>query len=115
MIELLTGVQHDCNTKTSAPRTFSSILTRISPSLNSETRASPRPTPKYRQISFASAGLALPENSLSSFDMAPLDGPKSGDPMAPTLKPPLLKTIVLEVLVALGKTRPVHRPGPPSG
>ena len=34
MIESLTGAQQDWTTNTSAPRTFSSIRTRISPSLN---------------------------------------------------------------------------------
>ena len=39
--ESLTGWQLDCTTNMSPPRTFSSILTRISPSLNDPTVASP--------------------------------------------------------------------------
>ena len=46
IMELLTGGEQDCTRKTSAPRTFSSILTRISPSLNDETVASPNRIPR---------------------------------------------------------------------
>src|SRR5437879_6857801 len=63
---LLTGSQHDWQTKTSFPRTFSLICTRISPSLNRETRASPCPIPRQSHISLTSAGFEFPANIFNS-------------------------------------------------
>src|SRR5437870_7314231 len=63
---LLTGSQHDWQTKTSLPRTFSLICTRISPSLNKETSASPCPTPRQSHISLTSAGFEFPANIFNS-------------------------------------------------
>ncbi len=72
MIESLTGEQQDWMRNTSAPRTFSSTRTRISPSLKEDTVAAPRGRSRYEQIACASAGLALPEKSLSSLFIPPL-------------------------------------------
>src|SRR2546425_6326315 len=63
---LLTGSQHDWQTKTSFPRTFSLICTRISPSLNRETSASPCPIPRQSHISLTSAGFEFPANIFNS-------------------------------------------------
>src|SRR2546430_5613684 len=79
MMEVLTGVQHDWATNTSAPRTFSSILTRISPSLKEETVASPRLIPRCPEISRANAGFAFPENSLISLSITPSVRPGGPD------------------------------------
>src|SRR4029077_15994802 len=73
--ESLTGWQLDCTTNTSPPRTFSSILTRISPSLNDDTVAAPSLVPRKAQISWASAGFALPENIFSSLFIDSSEGP----------------------------------------
>src|SRR5271157_1132692 len=59
-----TGGQVDWIIKTSMPRTFSFISTRVSPSLKVVTLALPKDTPKCWQIFVASAMLALPENTL---------------------------------------------------
>jgi len=61
---MFTGVQVDWIMKTSMPRTFSFISTRVSPSLKVETLALPKATPKLSQIFLARAILALPENIL---------------------------------------------------
>src|SRR5881397_2159352 len=63
---LLTGSQHDWQTKTSFPRTFSLICTRISPSLYRETSASPWPIPRQSHISLTSAGFEFPANIFNS-------------------------------------------------
>ena len=60
-----TGVKVVCTTKTTAPRTFSSIWGRISPSENSPTLAMPSSMPSTSQISSASSGFALPVNTLN--------------------------------------------------
>ena len=55
-----TGVQVGCTAKTSAPRTFSRICRRISPSEKGSTSAAPSVQPSEAQILPANAGLALP-------------------------------------------------------
>jgi hypothetical protein len=54
------GVQIDCTTKTSIPRTLSSISTWISPSLKFRTSAFPREIPRNWQISLARGTLEFP-------------------------------------------------------
>src|SRR3974390_1008335 len=56
----LAGGQVDWIRKTSRPRTFSPISTRISPSLKALTSARPRVVSRWPQIFWASSGLALP-------------------------------------------------------
>src|SRR5579884_699372 len=62
----LGGVQMDCMTKQSPPRTFSRISTITSPSGKRPTSALPKRTPNSAQTSRASAGLELPVNIFSS-------------------------------------------------
>src|SRR5439155_12885195 len=62
-----TGVEVGCTTKTSAPRTFSPICTRTSPSGNRPTLAWPTSILSCSQISLAKAGWALPQKILSGF------------------------------------------------
>ena len=63
---LLTGVQVDWTTNTSLPRTVSYKDTKTSPSENVPTSDSPSFVPMSLQISSASFGLELPENTLIS-------------------------------------------------
>ena len=51
-----TGRPTDCTRKTSFSRMFSLILTKVSSLLNLKTSQSPSPSPRYEQISLASAG-----------------------------------------------------------
>src|ERR1700686_1743137 len=60
----LLGVQVDCSTNTSLPRTFSWISTWISPSEKRLTIALPRGIPRILTTSCASAGFALPVNTI---------------------------------------------------
>ena len=62
----LTGLQVELMRNTSLPRTVSYRETDASPSANDLTSASPSLVPRILQISVASAGLALPVNSLIS-------------------------------------------------
>ena len=55
------GAQVGCMRKTSLPRTFSSMLILISPSLKVVTFAWPSLTPSCFAISFDKSGLPLPE------------------------------------------------------
>jgi hypothetical protein len=64
-----TGEHVDCTTKTSTPRTFSSIRTRVSSFLKVETSAPPSRMPRCEAISRASAGFADPEKTSISFFM----------------------------------------------
>ena len=61
---LLTGLQVDCTTKTSQPRTVSLIETEISPSANAVTVLSPRSSPSSEQIPRAKGMLELALNTL---------------------------------------------------
>src|SRR5471032_509315 len=60
----LVGAQVDCSTNTSLPRTFSWISTMISPSEKRLTIALPRGIPRILTTSCASAGFALPVNTI---------------------------------------------------
>src|ERR1700722_19415075 len=55
-----TEVHVGCTTKTSAPRTFSRICKRISPSENGSTSAEPNGRPSEAQIFAAKDGVAFP-------------------------------------------------------
>ena len=59
----LVGGQVGCTMNTSRPRTFSLISTLTSPSLNRPTLARPTGKCRWRAMSCANAGLALPLNS----------------------------------------------------
>ena len=67
----LVGRQVGCTMKTSWPRTESMISTRTSPSLNRPTRARASDMLRWRAISRASGGLALPENTIIESDGRP--------------------------------------------
>src|SRR5215510_3981746 len=56
----MVGGEVDCTTKTSSPRTFSSILTKVSPSGNALTVHLPRSLPMDLQIALANGGLDVP-------------------------------------------------------
>ncbi len=56
------GVQVDCTTNASTPRTFSPISTKLSPSEKRVTRHLPMGVSRYCPMAAASSGLALPEN-----------------------------------------------------
>ncbi len=56
-----TGSQVGCTMKTSAPRTFSSICTYVSPSENLLIQAWPIGKPRNSQMSLARASFAVPE------------------------------------------------------
>jgi hypothetical protein len=58
----LLGGPVDCTTKTSSPRTFSSILTNVSPSGKALTAHFPISMPMYSQIDLAKGGLEVPLN-----------------------------------------------------
>ncbi len=64
MIESAGGLV-GCTINTSAPRTFSSMRTKISPSANREIVMRVRSTPKHREISSASPLFAVPASSLN--------------------------------------------------
>ena len=57
------GGQVGCTRNTSRPRTFSINSTLTSPSLNRPTYARPSGTCRWRVISCAKSGFALPENT----------------------------------------------------
>src|SRR5581483_7985480 len=78
-----TGGQVGCTTKTSAPRTFSSIWTKTSPSENRATSACPRASPRMPAISSASWRFALPEKSFSSYGIASPPDPRREPGRAP--------------------------------
>jgi hypothetical protein len=67
---VLLGAQVDWITKTSQPRTFSSISTLISPSEKGLTSARASGTPRFSQISCASCGLEFPAKILKGLAMA---------------------------------------------
>src|SRR3989304_4408218 len=77
-----TGGEVGWRTKTSSPRTLSSMLMRTSPSAKRERVISPRGTSRESQTSWASAGLPAPVNT---FNVRPLTVPS---PAAPALRPP---------------------------
>ena len=56
----LLGGLDDCTTNTSSPRTFSSILTNVSPSGNCETSHRPNSMPIDRQMASANGRFELP-------------------------------------------------------
>jgi len=62
----LVGAQVDCTTKTSRARTLVLISTVTSPSEKRLTVAAPSEMPRWLAISSASAGLALPVNTMKS-------------------------------------------------
>src|ERR1700724_3206361 len=66
----LVGYDVDCRTKTSLPRTFSWISTKISMSAKRRTTALVRGVARWAAMASASAGLELPATSL----IAPLFG-----------------------------------------
>src|SRR5205085_6325694 len=63
----LPGVEVDCTTKTSAPRTLSLISTKISPSLKRRMSARPRVAPRCAQIASARPMLAFPAKTWIEF------------------------------------------------
>ena len=56
----------DCTTKTSSPRTFSSILTKVSPLGNGRTIDRPSGTPMDSQMDRARTGFELPEKTFTA-------------------------------------------------
>jgi len=64
---LLTGLQVDCTTNTSQPRTDSLMETETSPSAKAVTVLSPRSSPSSAQIPFAKGTLAFAVKTLISF------------------------------------------------
>src|SRR6185437_2169968 len=60
-----TGWQQGCTTKTSAPRTFSKIWKRVSPSEKRPCSARPTGTPRKWQIACVRAEFAVPQNTLN--------------------------------------------------
>src|SRR3972149_3726968 len=71
-----TGGEVGWRTKTSSPRTLSSMLMRTSPSAKRERVISPRGTSRESQTSWASAGLPAPVNT---FNVRPLTVPSPAD------------------------------------
>ena len=65
----LTGRPTDWTRKTSFSRTFSLILAKLSSLLNLKTSQSPSLSPRYEQISLASAGWEFPVKTFRSSNM----------------------------------------------
>src|SRR3990172_9365187 len=75
-----TGGEVGWRTKTSSPRTLSSMLMRTSPSAKRERVISPRGMSRESQTSWASAGLPAPVNT---FNVRPLTVPSPADLAGP--------------------------------
>src|SRR3990170_33772 len=75
-----TGGEVGWRTKTSSPRTLSSMLMRTSPSAKRERVISPRGMSRESQTSWASAGLPAPVNT---FNVRPLPAPSPADLAGP--------------------------------